>query len=450
MSKKVRIIGKVLLGLLLLPFVLFLLLAAALYIPAVQDYAVREATAKLSSALAMDVSVDRVRLSFPLDLDVKGVLACEKSDTILAVDLLRVDVPLLPLFSGRADLNEFTLQNVQVDTKHYIADTRLSGTIGSLTATSHGVDLAKETVMLDLSHLADTRLCVALSDTAAPDTTTATPVNWCINTPNVRVERTALAVSLPGDSMRLFVNLQETQLTEGVFDLGRGFYGLTRLGVAGSSVALGAPTTEELPAQFARFLSASALQKDSLFAYLADSLHVTVDSLSYDSTGCLLCGVRGVGLREQSGLRVSNLSGTVYMDSVQLSLPAWQLLTPHSQLSAAVHLPWSALQPQGVAVLSASVTGHLGSEDLKSMMRMAGAGDAENLLPAVPLRLASCIVHRDSYSAAIFDLIPERMDYTHYMGMWNYGWNSANVNNEKPDYVIYLVAEWNVGELVSR
>ncbi|MBQ2254175.1 MAG: hypothetical protein II325_03385 [Clostridia bacterium] len=64
--------------------------------------------------------------------------------------------------------------------------------------------------------------------------------------------------------------------------------------------------------------------------------------------------------------------------------------------------------------------------------------------------LPSCIVHRDSYSAAIFDLIPERMDYTHYMGMWSYGWNSAYVNSEKPDYVIYLVAEWNVGELVSR
>jgi hypothetical protein len=36
------------------------------------------------------------------------------------------------------------------------------------------------------------------------------------------------------------------------------------------------------------------------------------------------------------------------------------------------------------------------------------------------------------------------------MGMWSYGWNSAYVNSEKPDYVIYLVAEWNVGELVSR
>ena len=295
MKKPLRSIGKVLLGLLLLPLLLFVVVAGLLYVPAVQDIAVREATSRLSTALAMDVSVDRVRLSFPLDLDIKGVLVREKSDTLLAVEVLRVDVPLLPLFSGRADLNEFTLQNVQVDTKHYLPDTRLSGTIGSLTAKSHGVDLGKETVMLDLTHLEDTRLSVMLSDTAAPDTTTSAPVNWQINTPNVRVERTALAVSMPGDSMRMFVQLQETQLVEGAFDLGRGNYELMRLGVAGASVALGAPTAEPLSEHFNRFLTASALQKDTLFAYLVDSLHVTVDRLSYDSTGSLLCGVRGVG-----------------------------------------------------------------------------------------------------------------------------------------------------------
>ena len=387
MKKPLRSISKVLLGLLLLPLLLFVVVAGLLYVPAVQDIAVREATSRLSTALAMDVSVDRVRLSFPLDLDIKGVLVREKSDTLLAVEVLRVDVPLLPLFSGRADLNEFTLQNVQVDTKHYLPDTRLSGTIGSLTAKSHGVDLGKETVMLDLTHLADTRLSVMLSDTAAPDTTTSAPVNWQINTPNVRVERTALAVSMPGDSMRMFVQLQETQLMEGAFDLGRGNYELMRLGVAGASVALGAPTAEPLSEHFNRFLTASALQKDTLFAFLVDSLHVTVDSLSYDSTGSLLCGVRGVGLREQSGLCINDLSGKVYMDSIQLSLPAWNLLTPHSQLSATVHLPWTALEPNGDAILRARVEGHLGSDDLKSMMRMADADDAQQLLPAAPLRL---------------------------------------------------------------
>ena len=222
MKKTLRVIGRIILGLLLLPLVVFVLLAAVLYIPAVQDAAVREATTRLSSALAMDVSVERLRLSFPFDLNIEGVLAREGADTVLAVEVLRVDVPLKPLFSGRADLNEFTLKNAKVDTKHYIADTHLRGTVGSLSAVSHGVDLGRERVRLDLTHLSDVRLCVALSDTAAADTTSSS-AQWCITTPNVLVERTALALSMPQDAMRLFVNLHRAQLTEGEFDLGSGY-----------------------------------------------------------------------------------------------------------------------------------------------------------------------------------------------------------------------------------
>jgi len=50
--------------------------------------------------------------------------------------------------------------------------------------------------------------------------------------------------------------------------------------------------------------------------------------------------------------------------------------------------------------------------------------------------------------AAIYDLIPERMNKTHYMGMWGYGWNNAVMKNEKPDYVIYITSEWNMFECV--
>jgi hypothetical protein len=62
--------------------------------------------------------------------------------------------------------------------------------------------------------------------------------------------------------------------------------------------------------------------------------------------------------------------------------------------------------------------------------------------------LPSCVVYRDSYSAAIYDLIPEKMNKTHYIGMWSYAWQSWTVNNEKPDYVIYIVSEWNAKEIV--
>ena len=51
-------------------------------------------------------------------------------------------------------------------------------------------------------------------------------------------------------------------------------------------------------------------------------------------------------------------------------------------------------------------------------------------------------------SAGIYDILPERMDTTHYIGMWNYAWQKNLMRTEKPDYVIYLIAEWNMDEIV--
>ncbi len=62
--------------------------------------------------------------------------------------------------------------------------------------------------------------------------------------------------------------------------------------------------------------------------------------------------------------------------------------------------------------------------------------------------LPSCMVLRDSYSTQIFDLIPERMDTTHYLGMWNYTWDNSAIKREKPDYIIYVVAEWNLDSIL--
>ena len=57
------------------PIVLFLLLAILIYIPPVQNFAVRKVAAGLSESLGMSVGVERVRLAFPLDLAVHNVLA---------------------------------------------------------------------------------------------------------------------------------------------------------------------------------------------------------------------------------------------------------------------------------------------------------------------------------------------------------------------------------------
>lgn len=74
----------------------------------------------------------------------------------------------------------------------------------------------------------------------------------------------------------------------------------------------------------------------------------------------------------------------------------------------------------------------------------------EIYMPTNRSNLPSCMVFRDSYGAGVYDLIPERMNNTHYIGMWNYSWDNRQIQEEQPDYIIYLLAEWNLHEVVYR
>lgn len=73
----------------------------------------------------------------------------------------------------------------------------------------------------------------------------------------------------------------------------------------------------------------------------------------------------------------------------------------------------------------------------------------ENVISTGRSELPSCIVLRDSYSTQIYDLIAERMNNTHFLGMWNYNWDNRLINDEKPDYVIYILAEWNLSSVIN-
>ena len=57
------------------PIIILILLAVLLYVPPVQNWAVRQVASYASESTGMTVRVDNVRLRFPLDLTVNGFLA---------------------------------------------------------------------------------------------------------------------------------------------------------------------------------------------------------------------------------------------------------------------------------------------------------------------------------------------------------------------------------------
>ena len=128
------------------PILLFIILTALLYCPPVQNWAVRQVASYASRQTGMDISIDNVRLAFPLDLEVNGFKMIKQPDTIADVRRLIADVSLRPLFHGQVEINALELNDAKVNTTDFIPSARVKGNIGRLYLQSRGIDLSAETV----------------------------------------------------------------------------------------------------------------------------------------------------------------------------------------------------------------------------------------------------------------------------------------------------------------
>ena len=359
------------------PIALFLLLAILLYIPPVQNFAVHQVANYLSGNLGMDVRIDKVRLAFPLDLAVHHMTAVEKGDTLLNADRLRLNVKLMPLFEGRADVDGFELYGLVIDTKSYISDTRIKGHAGQLTAAAHGVDWEKELVDLDHARLHDADIYVTLSDTAKKDTTES-KAKWNIAVKKVDIERSKVHLQMPGDSMRIYANLRRAALRGGAFDTGRNYYAVKALQLQDCDVNYDIPYIKPVAGIDPNHIAVKRLT-------------LMLDTLSYNNEGVLRAGLRGLTLHEKCGLDVTRLSGSVYMDTTQLRLPVLQLRTPASRIDADVAFDFKAFSAGKGGHCQAVVDASIGYDDIRTLV--TGYVDKAYLraLPHKPLAIKGTV-----------------------------------------------------------
>ena len=116
---------------LLIPFLLIILLAVLLYLPPVQNWAVKQVASYASESTGMDISVKEVKLVFPLKLGVEGVKVLQpvdslrnspnltlrnRKDTVADIQKMVVDVQLLPLFSNQVMVDELDFTKMKVNT----------------------------------------------------------------------------------------------------------------------------------------------------------------------------------------------------------------------------------------------------------------------------------------------------------------------------------------------
>lgn len=357
---------------LITPVFLILLTIVLLYIPPIQNYICKEATAYASEATGMQIKVQRIDLRFPLKLLVRGVEVVQAPDTILTLESLSASVQVFPLFKGRAELDDVTLRGGKVNTANLIEGMQLAGVLGQFSLQSHGVDLSNEIAVINNIELRDTHLQLLMNDTTeSPKDTTATAVNWKASLLKLQLQNVSFSMQLPADTMRVAARISETTINNVEADLKKQFYGLGHLLISGTSVNYDVGT------------SAAMSGFDPSHIALRD-IRLGIDSVSYRGLD-VHAVIREFSMNERSGLSVASLTGSLHADSLRVSVPQLKLITSHSELNLMAQAFWDMNSLADDRIV-ARMDAHVGRQDV---LLFAGALSEEfkDTYPAYPLSI---------------------------------------------------------------
>ena len=363
---------------LLTPIILFVILMILLYVPPVQNFIRKQATAIASDATGMNISVERIDLRYPLNLLVRGVQVVQPGsdtadiqhpDTLLNLGSLNVRVQAWPLLKGRVEVDDITLQRVAVNSSGLLEGMRIKGTLGRFFLASHGIDLNKEDAVLNRVEPSDTHVQVMLADTTeTPEDTTETALNWRVALHNLKLKNVSVDLQMPLDSMSLAATIGDASIEAAKADLKRQFYGWRKFALTGTSV---------------NYDTGTAVPAEGF-----DASHIAVRDIRIGIDSGMTCGrdmnavIREFSMHDRSGLTVTSLTGRLFADSAVIRVPYLQLKTPHSEMNLTAQTYWKLVDIPTTGQLSARFNANIGKQDV---LLFAG-GLPETFKEAYPFR----------------------------------------------------------------
>ncbi|MBQ1816432.1 MAG: hypothetical protein II122_02730, partial [Bacteroidaceae bacterium] len=291
------------------PVVLFFILAILIYLPPVQSYVKDKATRYLSEKTGTEITIDNVRLYFPLDLNLNGTRAVQRPDTLLSAKTLRLGIRILPLFQGKIALDELFLSDTDVNTKNLISDTQIKGHIGLFDISIPAeYSLTDKFLELGTVKLYNSKVDVLLNDTARQDTTTSEKTEMEILLHRADVQNTRIFLQFPGDSMCIGAEIGKGLIDSVKADIGKNIYTVSNVQLSQSAVNYDVPY--------------EAYQTSGL-----DYNHISVSDLLLKANqikyndGKLMANIAALSFAESKGLQVDNLTGHIVYDNDRIKLP---------------------------------------------------------------------------------------------------------------------------------
>ena len=346
----------------LTPILLFFILAALLYLPPVQNWAVKKVAAIASEKTGMEITVGHVNLEWPFDLGIDDFRMLHPNDslknvtdTIADIGHLTANIQLRPLLNKHVVIDELSMREAKLNTNGFISDLRIKGQMKELCLSSKGIDLDKESVEVNGARLADADLDIQLSDTAAVDTTTSEN-KWTINADSLSIHQSRVAIHLPGATLHIDAYMGHAVAKEADIDLGKSIYKVSSLRWDDGKLNYDNRFEPSAPGFDANHIALS-------YIYLG------IDSISYTPQGTSFY-VHKTSFKEKCGIEIAKLEGGVKFDSAfnKVQIPALSLRTPDSDIYTEVDMDFNAFDERNPGKMRVRLNTQLGKQDLMKLL----------------------------------------------------------------------------------
>lgn len=226
--------GIALMGLMLLP----VLLMSLLYVPPIQNWAVQKACGYASEATGMNISLDRVRLTFLLDVELDNLTAIQAQDTLLHTDAVVVDLDFTRILHSQLGVESIAIHNGLFNSLDMIPQVHIDGRLGLLKLGREDTDLKAGIARLSSAHIDNCDLDIRLRDTTIVDTTESSPVPWSILAEEIGISNSRIRFGTAGDTLSVSTGIRNASLRGGDINLETGVYRIGGLGLTVDSLIL--------------------------------------------------------------------------------------------------------------------------------------------------------------------------------------------------------------------
>lgn len=376
-----------------------ILIPVLLYLPPVQNFAVKTATKIVADKTGMHIGIDKLRLKFPVNLSLSGVSVIEASgDTMVLAREALVDVKLRPLLALDVQINKLKLLDGYY--RMLSPDSSMLMTIkaGLLEVDDKSsANINTSTISLNEAKLRDGEIILNMDvwkQKPTPQDTTSTP--FYITAKKLNINNMMFLMTMLPTIDTLKFKAKSLILDDGVVDLRTNTIRLSDVSASHGDALMLAPSLEyvkEHPAPAPDTTSAPSAPT----TVVADRITLTDFNARYAVQGSPVVkgfdtnDIRVSGLDielenfynqaanislpitylkgvEQCGLTITEGKGIFSMDSIGMMLKDFDIRTPFSHLEATAAIPNALLAFESSAILNVDLNASLGMNDVNSFM----------------------------------------------------------------------------------